>query len=102
VCICECECDCVLDVTWTCIFGGYLKPFIVVISAGTSPFLIPKTKSSQAADKCLNPKHDTSIVVLFVLCFHTRTSVFCGVNSLKELRVRIGIAVRIWIALGVR
>ena len=79
-----------------------MKPFFVIISAGTSPFPIPKTKNLRATDKCLDPKHDTSIVVLFVLCFHTRTSVFCGVDSLKELRVRVRIAVRIWIALGVR
>jgi len=52
----------------------------------------------------VGPKHDGSIVVLCVLCFHTRTSVFCRVDGLKEVRVCICICItiRIWIALGVR
>jgi hypothetical protein len=37
---------------------------------------------------------DMSIAAPFVFCFHTRTSVFCGIDSLKELRS--------WIAVGPR
>lgn len=50
------------------------------------------------------PKCDVLIIILSVFCFHTRTPVFSRMNSLEELRISVSIriAVRIWIALGIR